>query len=309
MATLNGTTGNDFVAGTADNDQIFGLDGNDNLRGDAGNDTIAAGNGDDYVEGNLGDDLLYGEAGNDNVRGNEGNDILYLGTGDDFGAGGDGLDTIYGEEGNDLIEAGLGNDLAYGGSGNDIISDDPLGPFAAGGGDDRFYGGLGDDVIYGGTGNDTLFGDDGDGAGTRCFSYSNNFDGSDPLLGATQHLFGGAPGVTNVNNSPDPDHEKEFVFVQGFSTAQEASLAISPNLVGAERVTSFTMNFTLDMASQAANDTVDGISINFGDMSTLPGNREYENGVSEGLAIRLDPFVERHRNPLEQYCYCIGPVL
>jgi len=179
--------------------------------------------------------------------------------GDDLLSGGDGADTILGGDGNDTIDGGAGNDSLDGGDG--------------------------DDVIYGDTADATTPPPD-----TRQFNYVNDFDGSDPLLGATQTLLGGAPGVTNILQSSDSDADNEFVFVQGFSSAQEASLGIDPELSGAERVASFEMSFVLDMASPANSDWVDGLSINFGDLSTLTG--EYENGVGEGLAVRLDPLAD-----------------
>ncbi len=184
---------------------------------------------------------------------------------------------------NDVIDGGLGDDIIYGGLGADAI----LGNV----GNDLAYGGAGNDTVLGGDGQDTVYGDGTltSTTGTRSFSYTNNFDGADALKGATQQLYGGAPGVTNILNSPDPDGEKEFVFVQGYSTAQEASLAIDPALTGVERISDMNFSFVMDMGSPSGSDHVDGLSINFGDMTTLPANKEYENGVSEGLAVRLDP--------------------
>ncbi|MFN3605974.1 MAG: calcium-binding protein, partial [Cypionkella sp.] len=143
-------------------------------------------------------------------------------------------DTIFGGAGRDTIFGNGGDDVLFGGTGNDII-----------------LGGAGLDTIAGGEGADLIYGDGSlvTNSGTRSFTYYNDFDGANPLLGATQVLFGGAPGVTNVTNSPDPDGEKEFVFVQGHSTAQEASLAISPNLVSGERISTFDFKFFMDMGS------------------------------------------------------------
>ena len=62
MPTINGTAGDDQLAGTTGNDTINGLDGNDILYGDAGNDTLNGGNGVDFLEGGAGNDVLNGGA-------------------------------------------------------------------------------------------------------------------------------------------------------------------------------------------------------------------------------------------------------
>ncbi len=285
--------GADFVSGAGGNDSIDGGAGDDNLRGDGGNDVMFGGEGHDYMEGNSGNDSLFGGNGTDNMRGNDGDDLLVGGDGNEYMAGGAGNDSLHGELGNDDLRGEDGNDFVAGGEGQDYIAGGAGQDSLHGeGGNDQIDGGAGNDFMSGGNGDDVMNGDGGTSstATNRDFQYFNNFDGADPLLGATQTLFGGAPGVTNVLNSPDDDNEKEFVFVQGFSSAQEASLAINPNLNSTERVVSFNTSFVLDMAAPNwAADHVDGFSINFGDMASLPANREYENGVGTGLAIRLDP--------------------
>jgi len=207
------------------------------------------------------------------VNGTAGNDSMGIGFTDAQGDQIDGTDGV-----NDRIEAGAGADTVLAGAGNDLVF--------GGDGNDVLSGQDGNDTISGGTGDDLINGD-GDvvQGGSRTFSYFNGFDGANPLQGATQQLLTGAPGVTNV--AGDPNTDNEFVFVQG--TSDVASLAISPSLTTGERVTDFNTSFQLDMSSPLNSDHVDGFSINFGDMSTLPGNLAYENGVSEGLAIRLDP--------------------
>lgn len=160
-------------------------------------------------------------------------------------------------------------------------------------GNDTIYAQGSNDVVNGGAGNDSLFGDSSATGNSRTFSYVNNFDGSDPLLGATFTGFGGAPGVTNVFPSPDPDNELELVFSQGFSTNQGGVFGVNPVLTGTERVANFNFAFVLDMGSQANNDSLEGLSVNFGNLGTLPGNNEFENGVSQGLAVTLDPVLNR----------------
>ncbi|MDQ3074561.1 MAG: hypothetical protein M3Q88_02960, partial [Pseudomonadota bacterium] len=63
--TLNGTTGDNVIAGNGDDDVIDGGDGNDVLLGNGGNDTINGGNGNDILTGGTGADTLTGGAGND----------------------------------------------------------------------------------------------------------------------------------------------------------------------------------------------------------------------------------------------------
>ena len=74
MATINGTSGDDFLSGGSGNDEIHGLEGNDVLNGGGGNDIVDGGDGDDLVRGNNGDDQLSGGSGNDNLRGGAGVD-------------------------------------------------------------------------------------------------------------------------------------------------------------------------------------------------------------------------------------------
>ncbi|MFZ4406782.1 MAG: beta strand repeat-containing protein, partial [Paracraurococcus sp.] len=93
MATITGTSGNDFIdpAGNtsgvtgglpgAGADSILGLDGGDTLNGGDGSDTLDGGTGRDILHGGNGDDVIivgalsenndyaYGDAGNDELRG------------------------------------------------------------------------------------------------------------------------------------------------------------------------------------------------------------------------------------------------
>ena len=66
MATINGTSGNDFILPSAISggvsggfpsgaaDIIFGGDGNDTIDGGGGSDTVYGGNGNDYIYAVLG---------------------------------------------------------------------------------------------------------------------------------------------------------------------------------------------------------------------------------------------------------------
>ncbi|WP_157961586.1 calcium-binding protein [Acuticoccus kandeliae] len=62
---INGSNGNDALAGFFGNDAINGLAGSDFLAGDVGNDTLKGGPGDDFLVGEEGRDLLFGSQGAD----------------------------------------------------------------------------------------------------------------------------------------------------------------------------------------------------------------------------------------------------
>jgi len=82
---LNGTSGNDTVAGNgsdntlvgfAGNDTMTGGSGNDDMHGGAGNDTLDGDNGTNLLYGGDGDDILYGEGGLDTLHGGDGEDTF-----------------------------------------------------------------------------------------------------------------------------------------------------------------------------------------------------------------------------------------
>ena len=107
-----GNKGQD-VEGTSGDDYIAGGNGKDTLRGRAGRDTLL---------GNNGNDILYGDAGNDILDGGNGDDILYGGLGNDRLTGGNGPDTFVfaAGEGTDTItdfsndKIGLSGGLSFG---------------------------------------------------------------------------------------------------------------------------------------------------------------------------------------------------
>src|SRR6056297_260659 len=263
---VDGSAGDDSIgAGYSDaqGDTRDGADGDSDL--------IDAGAGNDFVSAGAGNDTVFGGDGADEIFGDIGDDVLY---------GGGGNDTLLGGAGTDDLQGGTENDLLFGGADNDTLSGDA--------GEDTLRGGDGDDQLFGGAGNDLLEGDGLQPPSDRLFTYTNDFDGADPLEGGTQALFRGAPGVSDVAGSADGDPDNEFVFVQAGTPSQDAYFAVDPELTGTERVETLNFSAVVDME----NDSVDGLSINFGDLSTLPANREYENGVAEGLAIRLDAFAD-----------------
>jgi Ca2+-binding RTX toxin-like protein len=64
-SAINGTAGNDNLAGTSAPNIMNGLAGNDYLSGNDGNDTLNGGDGNDTLDGGTGNDLLVGGTGND----------------------------------------------------------------------------------------------------------------------------------------------------------------------------------------------------------------------------------------------------
>jgi len=84
--TLNGTPGNDRIAGFGGNDTLNGLAGDDRLRGGKGDDTLNGGDGDDKLKGGKGADHLNGDAGDDliDARGDgQTADVITCGDGTD----------------------------------------------------------------------------------------------------------------------------------------------------------------------------------------------------------------------------------
>jgi Ca2+-binding RTX toxin-like protein len=118
---IDGTEGDDVLAGTAVTDRIDAKGGNDIVMGAKGNDTLIGGLGNDLLEGGHGDDELSGGDGDDSLAGESGADTL---------EGGAGVDTLMGHDGNDVLYGGTGDDLLVGHDGADVYL------FAAGDGMD-----------------------------------------------------------------------------------------------------------------------------------------------------------------------------
>lgn len=116
MATINGTTTNDFLDGSLEADIMSGLIGDDIIRGFQG---------DDSLNGNEGNDIINGNLGNDNVQGGQGNDIVRGGQGNDQVFGNLDNDTLFGDLGTDTLTGGEGSDTFFlrKSSGTDILVD------------------------------------------------------------------------------------------------------------------------------------------------------------------------------------------
>ena len=149
----------------------------------------------------------------------------------------------------------------------------------------------------------------------KTLTYINNFDGNENISGSlTVHARPGA-GVDRTGNDSqirdstrDFDADKELVVFDGAQVGGYAEFADERfNSTGGQPVnasaTSFTMTANVDFIGVAnqgpsGNGQVDGLSFNFGKTSSLPpaGNGTttprsgaLEQGVSQGLAVRLIP--------------------
>jgi Ca2+-binding RTX toxin-like protein len=120
VATIHGTSGNDYRSGTSGNDQIYGHAGNDTLIGGAGNDYLEGGSGNDRLTGGSGRDtfVLYSSGGgidtitDFSVR----DDILKITTPtisstNSISKADQGNDALIGKSGKDSLVVGVANDI------------------------------------------------------------------------------------------------------------------------------------------------------------------------------------------------------
>ena len=119
---LDGTSGDDYIAGTAAIDRIDAGAGNDIVIGKAGDDIILGGDGDDEIESGEGDDVVDAGAGADVLKGGAGSDTLSGGEGDDLLIGGAGDDVLVGGAGVDsyVLVGGIGTDLVTDGEDGEV---------------------------------------------------------------------------------------------------------------------------------------------------------------------------------------------
>ena len=175
MAVINGTSGNDVIAGQTLQDQINGYGGHDMITGGEGDDTIYGSAGDDWISGSGGNDLIIGGTGDDRIADGDGNDEVFAGEGDDLLLAGNGDDIFSGGKGFDTIDfsaaaTGVTVDMHRGtvtGQGNDTIKDfekiiatDFADNIRGSSGDDVIEAGGGKNIIRGGAGNDDMTGGD-----------------------------------------------------------------------------------------------------------------------------------------------------
>ena len=149
MATFNGSSLNDIIAGTKLSDLMFGLAGNDSLSSEAGADTLDGGAGADTLTGGAGNDsyiidnakdVMVKSAGdaNDRVLAAISVDlnlpafaniehVTLTGTAALNATGTDsGANMLIGNAGANLLDGKGGNDTAVGGAGNDTYTVDSV---------------------------------------------------------------------------------------------------------------------------------------------------------------------------------------
>jgi Ca2+-binding RTX toxin-like protein len=162
MADINGTPGDDGLAGTTGDDTINAYAGDDVVNGREGNDTIY---GDD------GHDLLNAQQGNDTIYGGTGDDLTRPGTGDDYADGGSGYDRVsYASVGTDNLSTGVSVSLELQGTWQDT----------GGGGVDYL---VGFEHLTGTRYDDTLTGDNGDNWLWGGFDPATGIAGNDTISG------------------------------------------------------------------------------------------------------------------------------
>jgi len=78
VSTIDGTAGDDSLAGGSAGDDLSGFGGNDSLNGNDGDDSLSGGTGNDSLYGGKGNDSLVGGAGNDALDGGNGTDFAFF---------------------------------------------------------------------------------------------------------------------------------------------------------------------------------------------------------------------------------------
>jgi len=152
--------------------------------------------------------------------------------------------------------------------------------------------------------------------GSQSFTYTNNFDNpQSPASGnlTTTMQSGTAPGNTGtapalnttiLPSRQDADADRELVLYDGRNVGGFAEFFSEPFRAGPGEpekpvISEFSMNARLDLidngGATTGNGKINGFSFNFGETSTLPGGTRgaLENGVSEGLSIRVLPSSDR----------------
>jgi Ca2+-binding RTX toxin-like protein len=224
-ATIVGTEGKDSpLEGTAGDDVIAGLGGDDWIRAGKGDDVICGGDGLDRAYGSDGDDWVGGGGDADSVWGEAGDDVV-LGMG--------GPDFVVGDL-SDELESRTDNDVLRGGGGDDDLNDRD-------GNSDKGWDWYSfTDQLVGGPGNDSLdsrYGEDvissGDGlddclitprmSHESCdeLQYYITPESSDPPNASTPKCFGRIPTVVGtsqsdiIQGSRDPDATDVIVALDG----------------------------------------------------------------------------------------------
>ena len=274
LAFTNWTAGTDTIT-------LNGTAGNDQLAGSSQSDTALGGNGADTMSGNGANDKLFGEDGNDVLNGGAGADYLSGGVGSDFtsyagaAAGvivslanpainaGDAAGDTYNSVEN-LIGSGFDDTLNGTNGVNDIRGDAGIDAIKGYDGNDKLYGQDGNDTLIGGVGADYLSG----GAGTDTASYAgatakvivslanpaiNSGDAAGDTFNSIENLIGtsfddtlnGASGANIINGGAGND------FMKGY--------AGNDTLTGGAGIDNFIFNTALDAATNV--DTITDFNV------------------------------------------------
>jgi len=150
----------------------------------------------------------------------------------------------------------------------------------------------------------------------KTFTYTNDFDNPESPVsgnltttsqpGTSPGNTGGAPALnTTIQASrQDVDADQKLVLYDGSNVGGFAEFFREPFRADSDEtakpvISEFTVNARVDLidngGASTGNGKVNGYSFNFGNTSTLPGGTggALENGVSEGLAIRVLPASDR----------------
>ncbi|MCC5667599.1 hypothetical protein LC653_27880 [Nostoc sp. CHAB 5784] len=130
MATIQGTSGSNYLLGTPGSDQIYGYGGNDILKGGLGNDYLEGGSGNDNITGGSGRDtfvLDYSNGGIDTITDFSVNgDILKINTppisSSKAPPSDQANDTLIGGSVKDFLVGGVANDILVGVNDIDTLS-------------------------------------------------------------------------------------------------------------------------------------------------------------------------------------------
>jgi Ca2+-binding RTX toxin-like protein len=194
--TINGTSGNDTLAGTDAPETINGLGGNDSIVGNGGADFMSGGDGNDTLNGLNSPPHNGHDADVETMDGGSGNDTYYVDNAADVLIDSSGIDTVITHNtawtlGPGFENLTLSNDdeggLAIGNELDNILD-------ASSAGRARLEGHGGNDVLISGTGMNTLLGGDGNDTITaRSIDTVDGGAGDDVIYSGP---FGSAPTLT-----------------------------------------------------------------------------------------------------------------
>jgi Ca2+-binding RTX toxin-like protein len=252
---LQGTSGDDALAGGALNDTIEGLDGSDTLDG-AG--------GDDVINGGAGNDSLIGGSGTDSADYSDATGAVTVDLATGTATGADGDDTLSGFE---RVAGGAYDDSLTGSSaGDELAGGDGRDTLLGGDSNDSLFGEAGGDFVRGGAGDDYL--DGGDVADLVNYTDGNSLSYSDSTAAVNIDLGGNSVQDGLGGN----DTVVNFQFITGSS---------HNDTITGSTATTFEM-----FEGGAGNDTIDGGAIS-DTLSQTDSNRASYNSADAAVVVDL----------------------